>query len=78
MPGSRMYLLLDECCGRHLVRLAANLGHAAQRSIEVAVLRRQASDDAVFDFARAAGAIMVTVNRSDFASLAREIASIQA
>ena len=65
-----MYLLLDECCGKALAHKAEALGHTAQRSVDVHVLGRGASDPEVFDFARQAGAILVTVNRGDFIALA--------
>jgi predicted nuclease of predicted toxin-antitoxin system len=65
-----MYLLLDECCGKALVRVAAQAGHSAQRTVEVAVLGRQAPDRNIIDFARRAGAVFVTVNRGDFIHLA--------
>lgn len=65
-----MYLLFDECCGKALVKLAAAAGHSAQRTVEVAVLGRQAPDRDIFDFARRVGAVFVTVNRGDFIALA--------
>jgi predicted nuclease of predicted toxin-antitoxin system len=65
-----MYLLLDECCGKALVRVAEDAGHTAQRTVEVAVLGRGAPDNDIFDFARCQGAVLVTVNRGDFISLA--------
>ena len=65
-----MYLLFDECCATALVKFAEALGHTAQRSVDVAGLGRGASDDDVFAFARQGGAIVVTVNRSDFVVLA--------
>ena len=65
-----MYLLLDECCGKALGRLAESLGHTAQRSVDVQVLGRGASDAQLFDFASKAGAVLVTVNRADFIALA--------
>ncbi|HLZ83550.1 MAG TPA: DUF5615 family PIN-like protein [Caulobacteraceae bacterium] len=65
-----MYLLFDECCGKALVAAAEAAGHTAQRTIEVAVLGRQAPDQDIFDFARRMGAILVTVNRGDFIALA--------
>jgi predicted nuclease of predicted toxin-antitoxin system len=66
-----MYLLLDECCGKSLVQVAEDVGHTAQRTVEVAVLGRGAPDNDIFDFARRKGAVLVTVNRGDFISLAR-------
>jgi predicted nuclease of predicted toxin-antitoxin system len=66
-----MYLLLDECCGKSLIQVAAVAGHTAQRTVEVAVLGRGAPDNDIFDFARRQGAILVTVNRGDFISLAQ-------
>jgi predicted nuclease of predicted toxin-antitoxin system len=65
-----MYLLLDECCGKALVRVAEKAGHTAQRTVEVAVLGRQASDHEIFEFARGVNAVFVTVNRGDFIELA--------
>jgi predicted nuclease of predicted toxin-antitoxin system len=65
-----MYLLLDECCGKALVRFAEALGHTAQRSVDVAALGRGATDDEVFAFARQGGAVVVTVNRADFIEIA--------
>ncbi len=65
-----MYLLLDECCGKALVKIAEALGHSAQRSVDVGVLGRGATDDAVFAFARQSGAVLVTVNRADFIDIA--------
>ena len=65
-----MYLLLDECCGKALVQVAEDAGHTAQRTVEVAVLGRGAPDNDIFDFARRQGAVLVTVNRGDFISLA--------
>lgn len=65
-----MYLLLDECCGKALVGVAARAGHTAQRTVEVAALGRQAPDQDIFDFARSVGAVFVTVNRGDFIALA--------
>jgi predicted nuclease of predicted toxin-antitoxin system len=65
-----MYLLLDECCGKALVGIAERAGHTAQRTVEVAVLGRQAPDLEIFEFARQVGAVFVTVNRGDFIALA--------
>jgi predicted nuclease of predicted toxin-antitoxin system len=65
-----MYLLLDECCGKSLVALAADAGHTAQRTVEVAALGRGAPDKDIFDFARRHDAIVVMINRGDFISLA--------
>lgn len=65
-----MYLLLDECCPKALVGIAEDLGHSAQRTIEVEALGRQASDPDIFSFACAVGAVIVTVNRGDFLNLA--------
>jgi predicted nuclease of predicted toxin-antitoxin system len=65
-----MFLLLDECCGKALVQIAEDGGHTAQRTVEVAVLGRGAPDSEIFDFARRQGAVLVTVNRGDFISLA--------
>jgi predicted nuclease of predicted toxin-antitoxin system len=65
-----MFLLLDECCGKALVQIAEDRGHTAQRTVEVALLGRGAPDNEIFDFARRQGAVLVTVNRGDFISLA--------
>jgi predicted nuclease of predicted toxin-antitoxin system len=65
-----MYLLFDECCGKALVKIAEDHGHTAQRTSEVAMLGRGAADNDIFDFARRQGAVLVTVNRGDFISLA--------
>ena len=61
-----MYLLLDECCGKALVRVADAAGHTAQRTVAIGVLGGQAPDHDIFDFAQRAGAVFVTVNRGDF------------
>jgi len=53
-----MYLLFDECRGKALVAVAEAAGHTAQRTIEVAVLGRQAPDQDIFDFARRVGAVL--------------------
>jgi predicted nuclease of predicted toxin-antitoxin system len=58
-----MFLLLDECCGKALVGVAAKAGHTAQRTFEVAVLGRQAPDADIFEFAGRVDAVFVTVNR---------------
>ena len=65
-----MFLLFDECCSKALVEIARAAGHTAQRTVEVAVLGRQAPDHDIFEFARHVGAVFVTVNRGDFISLA--------
>jgi predicted nuclease of predicted toxin-antitoxin system len=65
-----MFLLLDECCAKSLVQAAERAGHTAQRTVEVTVLGRGAADHDIFDFARREGAVLVTVNRGDFISLA--------
>ena len=65
-----MFLLLDECCSPSLVAVAENLGHTAQLTIHVAELGRQAKDQQIFNFARGAGAVLVTVNGADFIQLA--------
>lgn len=41
-----------------------------QRSVDAAALGRGATDEEVFAFARQSGAVMVTVNRSDFIDIA--------
>jgi predicted nuclease of predicted toxin-antitoxin system len=65
-----MYLLIDECCGKGLVAVARSAGHVAQRSIEVEELGRGAQDADIFAFARANGAVVVTINQGDFLKLA--------
>ncbi|MGC2201718.1 MAG: DUF5615 family PIN-like protein [Stellaceae bacterium] len=65
-----MYLLVDECCGKSLVAVAQREGHVAQRSIEIGELGRGASDANIFAFARANGAVIVTINQGDFIDLA--------
>ncbi len=65
-----MFLLLDECCGKALVRIAEAAGHTAQRTVQVAALGPQASDRDIFDFACRVGTVFVTVNRGDFIELA--------
>jgi predicted nuclease of predicted toxin-antitoxin system len=42
----------------------------AQRTRDVAILGQGASDLEIFDFARAAGAVIVTANHCDFEALA--------
>lgn len=66
-----MYLLIDECCGKGLVSVAESLGHTAQRTREIGALGPGAPDRDIFAFARASGAVFVTINRADFADLAR-------
>jgi predicted nuclease of predicted toxin-antitoxin system len=65
-----MYLLIDECCGKALVTVAHRLGHTAQRTREAAELGQGADDRTIFDFARRYGAVFVTINRTDYVSLA--------
>lgn len=65
-----MYLLIDECCGKGLVKVAAELGHTAQRTREVVGLGPGATDRDICDFARTNGATFVTINRADFVDLA--------
>lgn len=65
-----MYLLIDECCGKGLVRVAEELGHTAQRTKEVVGLGPGATDGDIFDFVRTNGATFVTINRADFVDLA--------
>src|ERR1051326_8086042 len=65
-----MYLLIDECCGKALVSIAHRLGHTAQRTREVGKLGEGADDRTIFDFARASGAVFVTINRTDYVALA--------
>jgi predicted nuclease of predicted toxin-antitoxin system len=65
-----MYLLIDECCSNALVRIAAELGHTAQRSKDVRVLGPAAPDRWIFGFARSEGAVLVTANREDMRDLA--------
>lgn len=68
-----MYLLLDECCPRSLVGVASDLGHTAQRTLEIAGLGRQATDAAIFAFACAVRGTVVTVNAGDFLALAARV-----
>ncbi|MCJ2053637.1 DUF5615 family PIN-like protein [Methylobacterium sp. J-070] len=68
-----MYLLLDECCPKSLLAVAEARGHTAQRTLEIAGLGRQASDDAIFAFACQVGGIIVTVNAGDFLRLAKRV-----
>jgi predicted nuclease of predicted toxin-antitoxin system len=65
-----MYLLIDECCGKSLVRVAESLGHTAQRTTLVTFLGRGASDNEIVEFARRNEAIIVTSNSVDFLALA--------
>ena len=65
-----MDLLIDECCSNALVRIAAELGHTAQRSKDVRVLGPAAPDRWIFGFARSEGAVLVTANREDMRDLA--------
>lgn len=65
-----MYLLIDECCGKALVKVAEEAGHTAQRTREVGNLGPGAADRDIFDFALATGAVFVTINRADFVDLA--------
>ena len=66
-----MYLLIDECCSDGLRTVAEKLGHVAQLTKHVAGLGRGQDDVVLFDFARAHGAVLVTVNAADFRDLAR-------
>lgn len=66
-----MYLLIDECCSDGLRTVAEKLGHVAQLTKQVAELGRGQGDAMLFDFARAHGAVLVTVNAVDFLDLAR-------
>lgn len=65
-----MYLLIDECCGKALLKAAEELGHTAQRTREVVSLGPGAADRDIFELAREAGAVFVTINRADFVDLA--------
>ncbi|SEC03469.1 Predicted nuclease, contains PIN domain, potential toxin-antitoxin system component [Rhizobiales bacterium GAS191] len=65
-----MFLLIDECCGKALIAVAEILGHTAQRTRDAAALGEGAEDQTIFDFARRHGAVLVTINRADFADLA--------
>lgn len=65
-----MFLLRDECCARSLVSVAEAAGHTVQLSVEAAGLGRGAPDAAIFHWARAHGAILVSVNAGDFIALA--------
>ena len=68
-----MFLLLDECVARSLQATAEALGHTAQRSIDVASLGKGATDRDIFDFACCFGAVVVTINRTDFIALAARV-----
>lgn len=65
-----MFLLIDECCSKGLVRVAQALGHTAQRTIEVAALGAGATDAEIHRFASKNLAIIVTENAVDFRRLA--------
>ncbi len=65
-----MYLLIDECCGKALVRVAEAAGHTAQRTREIHELGQGATDRDIFDFACRNGAVVVTSNHRDFEALA--------
>src|ERR1043166_1253138 len=65
-----MYLLIDECCGKALLRLADRLGHTAPRTREVSGLGEGADDRPIFDFARGSREVFVTTNRTDYVALA--------
>jgi predicted nuclease of predicted toxin-antitoxin system len=64
-----MFLLIDECCGKALVRVAEDHGHTAQRTTQVRALGRGASDPEIIEFARRHGAVIVTNNSVDFLAL---------
>jgi predicted nuclease of predicted toxin-antitoxin system len=65
-----MYLLIDECCGEALVSISHRLGHTAQRTREIGELGSGADDRRIFEFARRNGAVFVTINRTDYVTLA--------
>ena len=65
-----MYLLIDECCGKALVRVSEELGHTAQRTRDVPQLGQGASDAEIYQFACGAGAHIVTANHRDLETLA--------
>ena len=65
-----MYLLIDECCGKALVSISHRLGHTAQRTREIGELGSGADDRRIFEFARRNGAVFVTINRTDYVTLA--------
>jgi predicted nuclease of predicted toxin-antitoxin system len=65
-----MFLIIDEDCPVCLVRYATSLGHTAERSVHVPGLRRGAPDAAIWAFAQAADAVLVTRNFVDFLPLA--------
>jgi predicted nuclease of predicted toxin-antitoxin system len=67
-----MYLLIDECCGKALVRVAEAAGHTAQRTRDIGQLGQGATDRDIFDFACRNGAVIVTSNHRDFEALAAE------
>jgi predicted nuclease of predicted toxin-antitoxin system len=70
-PEALVYLVIDECCGKKLGPIAEGHGHVAQRSVEVAQLGPGASDADIFAFAKANGAVVVTINQGDFLALAK-------
>ena len=65
-----MRFLLDHDVPIEVKWLLTNIGHAAQRVIEV--LPARTGDDAVFDHAQQAGRVMITCNRQDYLRLASE------
>ena len=66
-----MYLLIDECCAKCLVRCCEQLGHTAQRTVNVRVLGKGATDSEIFDFCVRNEAVLVTENARDFIVLGR-------
>lgn len=65
-----MYLLIDECCPKCLVRQSQKAGHIAQRTVNVPALGKGASDAEIFRFARHADAVLITHNQIHFEMLA--------
>lgn len=66
-----MFLLLDECCAKSLIRVAEQEGHTAQRTTDVGELGPAATDHDIFLFARRSGAVLVTINAGDFLRLSK-------
>ena len=62
-----MFLLLDENIAKCLLR--GDTLYTAQRSVEVLVLGRGATDLELYAFARETGAILVTQDGGDFAAI---------
>ncbi len=67
-----MFLLVDECCAKCLVRSCITLGHTAQRTVHVRGLGTGAPDHAIYTFAATGSAVIVTENIRDFVALGRK------